>query len=240
MSLIVFDFGWQQDHFCQIIGLPPDYCPARTNGYALTSWLSKGWFGTIQAYGIEGTKQVENIVIDHSDEVKSVVFVGNRLPKLARMPSNYYCISNSEELEQALNTHFDSETRDKLDRRVIRKQHPRMIDRISITFTQSISPSIAPTNTPQNTPLRRRRREQTEEDEKKEERADNGWRKRIKAPEPGESCITCNAYAATIALVPCGHQDICDECIERLMATTKVCPQCREPIQNIIRPIKHE
>lgn len=235
MFLIVFDFAWQQDHFCDAVGLPPDYCPPRTNGYALTHWPSKGWLGTVQAHGCEGTQQVCNIVRDHSDDVNRVVFVGNRLPNLAQIPSNYHFISNSEELGRALNTNFDSETRDKLDRRVIRKQRPRMINSITITFTRPVQRQQPSAATPS-----RRRRQVEEDDERAEQRADDGWRKRIKAPEPGESCITCNEYAATIALVPCGHQDICDVCIERLMATTKVCPQCRETIQDIIRPIKNE
>lgn len=65
----------------------------------------------------------------------------------------------------------------------------------------------------------------------------DAWRKRLREPEEGEGCAVCMSAAATIALVPCGHQCLCDTCAADLMERKTQCPICRGAVESIIRPV---
>ena len=68
------------------------------------------------------------------------------------------------------------------------------------------------------------------------------WRKRLRPTKEGSDCVACLSAQATIAMVPCGHQCLCDTCAETIMDgdRTKKCPLCRELLETIIRPIRIE
>ena len=61
----------------------------------------------------------------------------------------------------------------------------------------------------------------------------------ILAEEKRAITITCNICFDEIsqkcAINPCGHTGICEDCLKRLMTTTRLCPVCRSKMSGIIK-----
>jgi hypothetical protein len=61
----------------------------------------------------------------------------------------------------------------------------------------------------------------------------------VPAPHPDAEetmCVVCMDAPKEYAIVPCGHQCVCEACAERLTKTrTPKCPVCREPIQQTMK-----
>lgn len=71
-----------------------------------------------------------------------------------------------------------------------------------------------------------------------------GWRDVLKKSEdavPGQPvCVVCLTSHASICLVDCGHQVMCDECVEIMWTRVDVnhaCPVCKKECTIITRPI---
>jgi hypothetical protein len=66
----------------------------------------------------------------------------------------------------------------------------------------------------------------------------------VRASEPmaasgGSACCICYANRATICLLPCAHQSVCDDCTRSLCGTDSArlaCPTCRTTLAGAIRP----
>ena len=56
----------------------------------------------------------------------------------------------------------------------------------------------------------------------------------------GVACVVCHEYRASICLVPCGHQILCDECTLKwwyqCQSAGWPCPICRTGIERVVRP----
>jgi hypothetical protein len=49
-------------------------------------------------------------------------------------------------------------------------------------------------------------------------------------------CVVCFDAPKEYAIVPCGHQCVCEECAEQLTKTrTPMCPVCRGPIRETMK-----
>lgn len=63
--------------------------------------------------------------------------------------------------------------------------------------------------------------------------------KEIKPVNDDDECVVCVERGKTAVLLPCSHQCMCATCaIELLKKTDGICPICREPIDNVVCPIK--
>lgn len=74
---------------------------------------------------------------------------------------------------------------------------------------------------------------------------ETAWESVLKESEPlvdGSTlpaCIVCTANRASICLLPCSHQNMCDSCIREIWSRPdlkKECPICKEGVELIIRP----
>lgn len=58
----------------------------------------------------------------------------------------------------------------------------------------------------------------------------------------GHACIICMEWRASICFVPCGHQQMCDDCVSqwwhKQCGNNWSCPMCRTPIDAIVRPVQ--
>jgi hypothetical protein len=49
-------------------------------------------------------------------------------------------------------------------------------------------------------------------------------------------CVVCFDAPKEYAIVPCGHQCVCESCAEQLTETrTPMCPVCRGPIRETMK-----
>jgi len=72
------------------------------------------------------------------------------------------------------------------------------------------------------------------------------WSNVLKPAQPSTpgrpECIVCMEFCATICLISCGHQSICDNCARRMFTDGGgriSCPECRIVSSTIIRPHVH-
>jgi len=86
-----------------------------------------------------------------------------------------------------------------------------------------------------------RRREALENAKQK---LQDGWEEVLKKSTPKKKgrpvCIVCLVSEATICLVECGHQVMCDECVREIWTRSslkKACPVCQTECTMITRPI---
>ncbi len=75
-------------------------------------------------------------------------------------------------------------------------------------------------------------------------RLDPEWTAILKEPETavtgGLYCITCIENRASIVFLPCGHMNMCDVCVKTMYEmenSQKKCPNCRQHVDEILRPI---
>lgn len=51
--------------------------------------------------------------------------------------------------------------------------------------------------------------------------------------EDAKLCVVCLDWERTFAVVPCGHHCLCQDCLDKVLASDRQCPVCREPMQGI-------
>lgn len=54
-------------------------------------------------------------------------------------------------------------------------------------------------------------------------------------PQSGIMCYVCMERQATAMLLDCGHAGLCLPCAKRLLASTRTCPLCRNPISRVMQ-----
>ena len=62
------------------------------------------------------------------------------------------------------------------------------------------------------------------------------WDKRLKVAEEGQGCVVCQDKKATVLLVPCEHQCLCDFCAKKWVLQGGKCPLCNSLVENVWRP----
>jgi len=60
----------------------------------------------------------------------------------------------------------------------------------------------------------------------------------LRDAEAGSGCSVCQTNRASICLLPCQHQCLCDDCARQLCAQSEqpTCPLCRAPSEGAVRP----
>ena len=48
--------------------------------------------------------------------------------------------------------------------------------------------------------------------------------------EAGLQCVVCMDAKKSVCLLPCKHTCMCPTCASRVLATSALCPVCREPV----------
>jgi hypothetical protein len=67
-------------------------------------------------------------------------------------------------------------------------------------------------------------------------------KKMAMAAETG-ACVVCYEHRASICLIPCGHKQMCDDCVRAMWRALSweapfICPTCRADIVDLVRPIE--
>ena len=58
----------------------------------------------------------------------------------------------------------------------------------------------------------------------------------MKDPAEGKGlCAVCMDKPNEYAVVPCGHKCLCEDCVEAVRQTQRICPMCRRDFQDIIK-----
>lgn len=152
----------------------------------------------------------------------------NHMVPDGRLKYNYYIIRTTPQLEECLNFQVEGFRRN----RIIRNSLPLAVSLEQHMFFM-MAPEPESEREPERTPLKRTWTERLDA-MTSEERAKEKTQGSIE-------CVICiDAYPA-IMLAPCMHQCVCKECIVEIMERgdqKKKCPICREPIDDIFKPIK--
>jgi hypothetical protein len=54
--------------------------------------------------------------------------------------------------------------------------------------------------------------------------------RKLRQQEAGYQCVVCMDAKKSVCLLPCKHTCMCPACAARVMATSALCPVCREPV----------
>jgi hypothetical protein len=81
---------------------------------------------------------------------------------------------------------------------------------------------------------------ETEQPEPERKSLKRTWADVLKAAEPVKAgqpaCIACSSNRASICILPCGHQSLCDTCVQSWLEVGGQCPTCRGECDGLIRP----
>ena len=50
-----------------------------------------------------------------------------------------------------------------------------------------------------------------------------------------QECVVCMEQERSHAFVACGHAVVCETCADNIMTTTRECPVCRKPAEQVIK-----
>ena len=50
-----------------------------------------------------------------------------------------------------------------------------------------------------------------------------------------QECVVCMEQKQSHVFTPCGHAVVCQSCAENVMATTRACPVCRGPVEQVFK-----
>lgn len=209
MNLIIADTDYKLGEFLAAMNLDITQGPTiKVGQHNVYTFIMFSMYCTVK--GFDYDRQISAIRL-HFQEIENVIFINKGLKFPMGPPWMYFPKSVEEFIDSTGLDDLSTSVRQKLQERVF-QEHKRARVRppapMRIAMSQNFA-AIPKANT---------------------------WKQRLKPAEEGTGCVACTEKKATVLLVPCEHQCLCDDCAEKWVLQKGKCPLCAEPVNDVWRP----